>query len=133
MYFLIFLMIVGLGVLGGVFCMTLIGAAPWSRKKTRSPTQFLGKTLSPQELAIGTNHIVLGSLWLALWGYSLALKFDPFAVEFAPSTFEVVLQFVTSVVLFISGIAVIVQSARWRRFYTFGVLSIVGTSADRKN
>lgn len=125
MYFLIFMMVVGVGILGGVFCMTLIGAAPWSHKKTRAPFQLFGKTLSTQEIAIATNHIVLGILWVSLWAYSLAMKWDPFTAEFAPSSFELALQIATAVILLGSGIAVVTQTTHWRRIYTIGVTAVV--------
>ncbi|MGZ6480496.1 MAG: hypothetical protein ACXWQE_14395, partial [Bdellovibrionales bacterium] len=103
MYLLAILIAVGILLLGANFSMTLVGGPPWSKKAEFSPISIGGKTLSVEKISIGVTLLILGTLWLATWFYFLFQGWQSFAAQINWLMLHVVLQFLTSVGLLVSG------------------------------
>lgn len=137
--FLVACMLIGAVLFAAIFSMTLIGRAPWSKKKGFGPIQFLGKKLSIEEVSIGLLFTLLGALWFVASCYFFITHWKSHPGHLRQPEIENILSFLTGLTLLFGGFSVLWQSRRWHGMYlssvavvlvSLGVAAIFGVPAN---
>jgi hypothetical protein len=94
------------------FCFLLVGGTPFYRSKEFAPIEMGKKTYTVENFTVAVSTSVFGVSWLVAWLYFLTTNWDSFISQFDSLILHVVLQFITSIALIVSGIGLFKQ---WKR------------------
>ncbi|PIS10780.1 MAG: hypothetical protein COT73_07645 [Bdellovibrio sp. CG10_big_fil_rev_8_21_14_0_10_47_8] len=127
MYFFIGLFIFMALVLGMNFCFLLIGGVPFHKGAEFSPVRVGQRTYTVERFAVGVSTSVFGIGWLASWFYFLISKWSSFMVQFDTLILHVSLQFIASVGLILSGVAIFKQWKRRNGIFLTSMIILFGS------
>lgn len=121
MILLILFAIVGLILLGGIFCIALVGGTPWSNGNERKMVAFGDRKLTVSQASLGLILIISGVFWLVTWFYLLIAYGADIYGQWDARAVHYFFQMPISLVLLFSGIAILRQWKRWRGAYLISV------------
>lgn len=124
MYFLIGLFIFMVAVIGMNFCFLLIGGTPFHKGEEFAPVKMGKRTYTVEKFAVGVSTSVFGVCWLAAWFYFLFTGWDSFVAQFDSLILHVVLQFIASIGLIVSGVGIFRQWKRSKGIFLTGMITL---------
>lgn len=127
MEILIGLMIVNVLVLGGNFCLLLVGGLPSKSKKEFSPVKMGSRTYSVERFAVGISTSTLGLTWLVAWIYFMTTRWDQFMAQAGALWPHVTLQLFASLGLIVAGYAIFKQWRRYKGIFLTSMGLLVGS------